>query len=457
MCQLCLVNLGSKKRNTVWMTNSLLINSIDSHQDGVGVVDTGSPDREIWKSVYGAINTTNLADCVNLAITSNSPVIGHVRLASARNKVVEEVLSQKNAHPFLSPCKEFILAHNGTLEFREYNDKRKDLKEYKGLIDTEIFIHELSKNYKKHKLMQQALKRTMEDFKGKFAFLIYSIREDAVFIVRGKTAKLHKVTISIEGKEVGWAVNTEKMSLFDTMRIFQQNWYLLTKQKVTFKKIDDEYHTVEELEEESIYWIKDNILEVIGEIEENTTHKRVVTNPPSRMFPMGIKANDGQENKDIKTPAFTSPKVKGLRERKKHGINYKNVIYNTLTYDNIVDSLIGWSNAHNITTLELDYLFSLVYGHGFSGASMEELQIFILKVLKELAPHDSRKKRKKGWNKVLNAFQDINGMYIYCIDNRLEFPWMLNDKGTLVEIANDEKEKLRLRKEEIKKNKEDNK
>ena len=166
MCQLTFINTHNSKLNALALQFSLLINSREKHKDGFGFYNSGTglvkfverPSLVSLKDFTGKIN--------------NTPVIAHVRWASLTNNI--RAIDVTNCHPFEKG--DLILAHNGTLKFKD--DPRMKLEIYKDMIDSEIFLTEFEKNYTERKgekvFLSEVLSKTMEDFYGKFAFLIHN-------------------------------------------------------------------------------------------------------------------------------------------------------------------------------------------------------------------------------------------------------------------------------------------
>ena len=127
---------------------------------------------------------------------NDKPIIAHVRAASVGTEVNKE-----NAHPF--ETKDFILAHNGTLEFRkkeikeEWDKMCEEDETLKDKIDSEKFIIFLQKRYdeSKNKKFCEVIKGVANEFYGKFAFMIYAKQEDIYYIIRGRSATLHACQI----------------------------------------------------------------------------------------------------------------------------------------------------------------------------------------------------------------------------------------------------------------------
>ncbi len=230
MCQLSYINLKNKKFNSLI---SLFLASHNSvlNPDGFGVF----VNNRIYKSDMPGYMITNIKQICS----TDKPIMMHVRKASVNSKNKEN-----KAHPFAFGC--YILMHNGTLEPK--SGKIPD-----DMIDSEYFALELSK---KGNRTVEALQETMKNFKGKFAFLIYNQDENSYYAVRGKTADLNIVRITI-GDVSGFIINTETDTLVRAL-IMLENFYP-----------DMKISKIEELDKESIYRVNDDGIEKVGELEEN--------------------------------------------------------------------------------------------------------------------------------------------------------------------------------------------
>lgn len=251
MCQLTLIDLKSRVKNSLFAHLTLQENSSKLHKDGFGFLTN---KKDIFKSDKCASNVTNLASIITSMNISDEIILAHVRQIS-----VGKVPKVEDSHPFKE--KDFVLAHNGTLKWK---DKKNEAK-YTGIIDSEIFARELQEEYDTNRNFVECIQKTYAKFTGKFAFLIYNIREDCFYVVRGKTAKLHIATIlKSEGEDLipaGTVINTEIDSLRESLYNYTDILQLIEDGLYDF--------TIEEIKEETIYKYHDNLLEKVGEIKEN--------------------------------------------------------------------------------------------------------------------------------------------------------------------------------------------
>jgi glucosamine 6-phosphate synthetase-like amidotransferase/phosphosugar isomerase protein len=133
------------------------------------------------------------------------------------------------------------------------------------LIDSEVFLRELSKAYD-GKNFVKAMQTTMEKFTGPFAFLIYSKLEDRYFAVRGHTKTLFYTNVFIDDAKVGYMINTEREDLVKNLnRVFYASHF-----------ITDYHFYFEEpvlIPENSIVELKGTYTRVIGAVVENDVEK----------------------------------------------------------------------------------------------------------------------------------------------------------------------------------------
>lgn len=238
MCQLSFINTHNAKINSLMALFLASHNSIQN-PDGFGIFVNG----KIYKTDSPGYLVTN----VKQLATTDKPVMIHVRKASYK----KDAKLEGKSHPFCFGS--YILMHNGTLEPK--SDKIPD-----KMIDSEFFTLKLSENGNE---TVSSLKQTMNNFMGKFAFLIYNKNEDKYYAVRGKTADLNYVGIVFNGV-TGYIINTERDTLIRAL-IMLQNFYP-----------DIELTEITELEKESIFVLEDTQITKIDSIKEN--EKPVVIN-----------------------------------------------------------------------------------------------------------------------------------------------------------------------------------
>ena len=249
MCQLLFTDLG--KHNRVFLTQQMILNSLDNNHDGCGVFTTDEEQKGlIWKTKLSAAYITNFGTCLRKFIAKN-PVISHVRFASDK-----KLVSEDHSHPFKG--ERFILAHNGRLE-------PKDVKKIdKTKVDSLHFLISFENWWNEYPKLDfpTALSKFMEEWEGKFAFLIYDSVGLEYYVVRGETADLHWAQIN--GKLV---INTSKKTLeigLDLFEQFNQVYYGKTNSVTEVKEVD----------KNSIFKVDtgNSTLIKVGDIKENKTY-----------------------------------------------------------------------------------------------------------------------------------------------------------------------------------------
>lgn len=256
MCQLTFADLG--KLNPKYLTIQLILNSLDNNPDGTGICSHGMH----WKTNLNASLTNNLGECVK-GIVTDEPVIGHVRLASDKTLKLDE-----HSHPFKGSL--VVQAHNGKLVPKE--DALLPL----NMVDSAGFMNHLELLWKTHAKLSfpDVLKKTMENWEGKFAFMYNTNKGKDYYIVRGKTANLFWSTVN--GKLV---VNTERKTLNLALATLDQLYQLTHVRPLNITPI-------EEVEKESIFKFDyaNSELVKVGEIEENTVATKVITTTVARPY-----------------------------------------------------------------------------------------------------------------------------------------------------------------------------
>lgn len=287
MCQLTLAGLkNNPKGNLIWTIIQGQINSEILNRDGWGIF---FPDTEkYWKTEKPANTLIQLyGDLSKIDGKGSLPILSHVRHATkGSKKSLEEV------HPF--ETNNFILFHNGTLEFDDPNEGNKE--EFKNKIDSECFAILLQKYWDETNDMVKALNLAYSKMSGKFAFLIWNKKERQIYIVRGKTADLWMLDFG----EKGVVINTQRDYL-NRVSILMQNILQIDGFFIDVLNIDPVI-----LPENSIFKLtEENKVEKIGEIVE----KAVET--PDNLEWRKWK-NLGQKNpkqEDSKNPLPTSDNI----------------------------------------------------------------------------------------------------------------------------------------------------
>lgn len=347
MCQLTFTNLGSAIFNSNYLVIQSFINTRTDHKDGFGIF---SDAIGLKKTIVAPSNCTNLGTFIGKL--DKEPVISHVRKATYTNNV--KTVSEDKSHPFETD--KLVLAHNGTLELKSNSEFSKG--DYKDLIDSEIFLKVLDSFYDGKVTMLEALEKAYREFNGKFAFLIYSKLTKEFFVARGETAKLHKRSVTIGGKSIGFVVNTDKDDLDDAFLLFR-NLMLLKGVKIDWVE-----NTVE-LEQNSVFRLdkKSNDLVRIGALVE--TKKYV---PATIVATPTVKSNnsnywDRQKENKVKKEDKVFLDLFNLCVQWKISIKYLDeLLWHTigkpllsceeidikLFLDEFVPSMKGWGTGKNI-------------------------------------------------------------------------------------------------------------
>jgi len=196
-------------------------NSSTLNKDGGGIYFDGI----LYKSGEQACINTDIPYELKKKYKSDTPIIAHVRAATVGTSN-KKVISADNSHPFES--EHYILEHNGSLD-RKTPFSKEEKEEFGDKTDSEVFLLSMEKNYSAEKKFEDIIKETMEEWEGKFAFIIRDKTSGVDYIVRGKSADLyisHLVTYSYRKKDNtkneyetvisshhGYVINTQKNSL----------------------------------------------------------------------------------------------------------------------------------------------------------------------------------------------------------------------------------------------------
>jgi hypothetical protein len=383
MCQLTLLNLRDEALNRIFLPPLLQLNSI-GNEDGTGFLTMDNNSMSLYKSKESASDLEELGLDVRERVTSDYPIIAHVRAASKGIVVKEE-----NAHPFQGS--RFTLAHNGRLypkdEVVSWNSTTDDT----GLpSDSLVFLNSLENEAKKNpgKTFLEIIQQTMLLYKGKFALLIYDELEDTHYVCRGSTADLHILpmfTAPIEGgdlTQIGFVVNTKKSSLSDASQVACQIAQAVTGLRLICGKI-------EELDKNSVYEVDGIELKKLGELKENPVN-------------------------------FT------YQNQNSFGGTWKgagSTINLELPIWKLSDRIQKFMTSHFLTIGDIDAIFSLFLGVGMADIQLSDLQLFVDKVIPKISMN----------KKIREKMSKLMGSHIYIYQNiykkvdGLVYPWMLSD------------------------------
>jgi len=368
MCELTFADLG--ELNKQYILHQTIINARNNNNDGVGMIQDGM----YWKSKHSAQALVDYGSFIKKEVDT-SPVAFHVRYAT--NKKLNE---DCNSHPF--PTDYLIVMHNGKLQ-------RKDGKPIPAdKVDSEVFAECLNAKIVESPDISivDLLNDVMKDWFGKFAFIIYDLRDSNYYIVRGWTANLHWSTIN--GKLV---VNTVKADLEKAMHDFRMSYQLQTGKDLKLGEI-------KELETETIYKFdpKKGVLTKIGELEENRAPLRTTRtqNTYSGVQTLDALTNYGNQNRD---PMFKQ-------------------IHNWMTYN-------------GVTLPDLNEISLVVMGCSLLELTTEDIDVFYSNVLRAL--------EKKVFDDTFEVWKAIRKIYRCAWAYEQEgfvFPWMLNSPMAMTQI-----------------------
>jgi hypothetical protein len=333
--------------NRIILYSLLISNSNISNRDGTGwynpTNNTIFKTKEAAESIRGKLS-------LSLASEESNILLGHVRAASIIGG--KRLISDEKAHPFVS--KNFILMHNGGLEKKTYQYSKDEV----DMIDSEIFLKELEKDYEKETDFVKCINTTMSRFQGKFAFMI--VHKNDIFVIRGKTADLYVADIALGGELIGKIVNTSDVSA-DKILADITYFYNLWGADLQFTKFVL-------LDKESIYKVTDFNLEKISEIKEND---------------------------------------KPVYNYQAYNANYRTITSRTKVAVNAitVTNLLHYISELGLTIEELDKLFEIsTAGAGILQCEETDL-VDIWPVLMELEKrNNSNKKIRKQWTDLQNMF-----------------------------------------------------
>ncbi len=391
MCQLTFINTKSSLTNSALLFGILFENTSGvNNKDGFGVYTRGIT----YRSANVPSKLLNFGTAVARGQVTRSPVLAHVRHATGHGAA--KLLGKEYSHPFES--EDLIFAHNGTLELNNDDDNKifKDTK----VIDSQKFLTILQQFYSEKRKGKKpglndivaALKKSMEKFTGKFAFLIYEKKLNRYIAVRGKTAKLH-----IARLDKGYIINTDEDDL--KWGIIQASNFLQISNNISIDCVGE----VKELDAETIYILGQDCEKKIGEITENV---KVYVCPATGH---GRYSNYGwpSEYREQRQPPLITPS------------NNQPTLARKITQ-------FGRRNLMN--PVEIDHLLRFGIGIGLTDISSEDDDI-IKEFLTEAEIYNSAKK-KELW-KLID--RDISTEYLY-ETKKIQFPYFMNGTFELENI-----------------------
>lgn len=264
MCQLIFSNLyGIPNLNPYLIFRALLQCSKATHKDGNGFFSYGKVKgkyKEFWRrNGIEPEKELNFALAVQENTVEGVPIMGHVRNASLTKG--QRIVTTAKTHPFI--YNNIALAHNGVLELEDGKDFPDDM------IDSEYFATVLNKEREASENLFDALKKTYEKFKGKFAFIIFDKKSEKYYIARGK-ADLHKIDVyrkvNEEKVSLGYFIITE---LYSAKEVFEQ-----LKLYVSWEYGIELSADWVLLKENTVFEIEDKELKEVGSIVEKDRFPR---------------------------------------------------------------------------------------------------------------------------------------------------------------------------------------
>lgn len=403
MCQLTFLQ-GDAPIVKAMLGNLTLTNANDNNKDGHGFYFFKPISKYYRTKDSGSdlVFNSDYWDIVEKCVGDNDEVavLSHVRSASIGFKAVKTL----NAHPFI--VDNIILAHNGTL------DTDNEKLEIKNRIDSFWFAHRLAAIVNKKKLTPEHIAKTMEDFTGKFAFLIVDLSQPTkLFIVKGRTADLHYgIWKDKAGNNRCYTINTSKMNMYNIAA--PMFWRSIIGEDITLEK-----DAIVEFEDESIYiWdTKTKLLEKTDvEIKERYPVVKTTTHHAnSREGDNGYWNNYGR------------PEV----NRNYSGSHGENSI------EKLTGRICNKAYKFSLCFSEVNYLFVMMFGYSILFSEKDDLLIFeeLIDKLENVWKTQGKGKKETKWKNVRSLFaiqQEHTPMIeMYEKFPKLKFPWWFNSKA----------------------------
>lgn len=413
MCQLIYTNLHNEKLN---QRMSLLLAILGSGKEKHGWGTLSGRNGKYIKSGIPANLITNSGE---LLFKSHGDIFSHIRSASFSVPVCDA-----NAHPFVvGNISQF---HNGTLTPKDeknfvMKETVEEIDEKTGLVtskevkrsDSLIFLERLSKIYsEKNGDFIEAIKATMGEFTGKFAFMYYikDAKKIQKYIIRGESADLYisylKDKNTKEFKSLGYVIDTNKDVLEDAVNLLSN-----------LQQIDGEkplyFSDPVELKKETIFIPEEFGLKEVGELKENK-----VTYPATTYAVRGGAVSywgddgdsfTGKGNGAKPQPNFTPPWV-----------------------EKYIESVYSFMTEYCVSLKEIQIIFFSIYQLSLLEADEVVLKNFCNKVINSM-----RKGATKSTRKRIKAI--CHGRFPVQLYAKYSFPWMLENKSKHEEIVEEVK------------------
>lgn len=399
MCQLTLLHGNSNLVKAI-LGNLTLSNSV-GNKDGHGIYFP-PPIKKFYKTEEDGgdkVFTNKYWEMIDRCVGDLDEVclISHVRSASQTQKII----NVENAHPH--QVGNIILMHNGTLEPDD------DKLEVNERIDSYWFTKRLSEVCGRKYLKPAHIAETMEDFRGKFAFLIADLRQPKIiYVVRGRLADLEYTNFKNEaGENVCFAINTSEKNLGNM--VLPMFWRASTGEKLHVDK-------PKELDTESIY-IYDipsgSLTKTDQEIKERSIHSKSTSTVINR----GTTHQHG-------------------RSRNWRNNSYQPVV-SAATDDKSIFEMSKLAREMVLSFSELNYLYFLMFGSSILFMDSATLKVFhpFLEKLMKTYEGNGKGKKEKLWREtyIQYATKVETPVYleIYDLAPKMRFPWFLNANSGL--------------------------
>jgi predicted glutamine amidotransferase len=363
-------------------------NGSEKHDDGTGFI---CPDNMIWKTDMSANKITNLGSIINSNITNDSPVPFHIRSATYGIEVTKE-----NAHPFHG--KHFILMHNGTLlprDGKEPTDKKND-------SDSLRFLKALDecKDINPDRTFEEIFNDAMQNFAGKFAFIIRERETSYDYIVRGRTAELYISELTVDLIKKGYVINTSKDTMIESFRELVNIWDISHDAVIQFSQ-----PTI--LEMESIFSANEVGITKIGNAIEVSPKKE--TN-----YPIADDYNWRGYNPHSRGDSF----LDGVGKETKEIVEKAVKIYEFL-------------HEHGMSLTDFQLMIMISGGVSILELTEEDLEMFIDYMIPKIS---APKKVKAEVKKLLKGGYFPNAVYE---KYGLEYPWTANESEKVISALED--------------------
>lgn len=393
MCELTFSNLG--KMNKAYFVNQAIINANSNNNDGIGYMQDG----KIWKSKLSGAFINNLGTLAGDALSDESPLAFHVRYAT--NRALNE---DCHSHPFSGD--KLLLMHNGKLQKKDYSLLPQ------GKVDSQVFTEEMEAELVKTPDIPivDLLQKVMDDWCGKFAFMIYDLRDSNYYIIRGASADLHWTTVNDK-----LVVNTLKSDLLKGTHILRQLHQLTYNEDLKIEEI-------KEVAKDSIFKFstENGDLELVGELVENR--------PP-------LTTGRGW-TEDAYGTYYPANRLGSAMAGE------------TTQIEPISGKLKRWLDYHGMTLLELNELSNVIMGTSLLKLNNDDLRCLYADVLSVLDGKTMPFPLEQ-W-KALVKLGYANWAYS---QNNFSFPWMLNTSLNVTDMFNSvnaEIERRKIEREKIK-------